>query len=277
MPKNDLVSIIIPLYNGASFILETLDSCKYQSYTNIEVIVVDDNSRDQSAEIVKNYISSDSRFQYLYKENSGMTATRNYGYKFAKGEFVIFLDHDDKLETKYIENKLKLADNYDVIAANAKMFNNKGEMLGMASSIYSDVIEEVLTYTYGKITAPAAYMVRKQFIDTHRIQFKEYLSSIADKEFILELALNGARFAQDDSEDGILWYRSDETGFSYRLTEKLIDDNALFYDYLKEENHINYHDLKRYLLRGYAILYKSYFKVGNYRKFALYLIKYIFS
>lgn len=100
-------SIIIPLYNKERQIAQTLDSVLAQSVTDFEVVVVDDGSKDGSAEIVKGY--SDSRIHYIYKENGGVSSARNRGIKEAKGEWILFLDGDDLLDVNalYVFNKLK--------------------------------------------------------------------------------------------------------------------------------------------------------------------------
>ena len=86
-------SIVIPTYNRAGFIGATLDSVLAQEYPDFEVLVVDDGSKDNTAEVVGGY--SDPRIQYLPKENAERGAARNYGLAQAQGEYVLFLDSDD--------------------------------------------------------------------------------------------------------------------------------------------------------------------------------------
>lgn len=91
----DLVSIIMPSYNTAKFIDETIESVLKQTYTNWELIIVDDCSTDNTDEVVKKYLS-DSRIKYLKNEkNSGAAVTRNYALREAKGRWIAFLDSDD--------------------------------------------------------------------------------------------------------------------------------------------------------------------------------------
>jgi glycosyltransferase involved in cell wall biosynthesis len=88
-----MVSVVIPAYNATRFIKHTLDSVLAQTYTDYEIIVVDDGSADNTGEIVKSY---GNKVRYVYQANAGTTAARNTGIKVAKGEWIAFLDHDDE-------------------------------------------------------------------------------------------------------------------------------------------------------------------------------------
>ncbi|WP_343565955.1 glycosyltransferase family A protein [Sphingobacterium sp.] len=97
-----LVSIIIPCYNNADTIRETLDSVYNQSYKNIEVIVVDDGSLDNSGERIRERQIQNPNLILLTQENSGPAAARNYGASISTGHYLVFLDGDDKIHTDYI-------------------------------------------------------------------------------------------------------------------------------------------------------------------------------
>ena len=92
-----LVSIIIPAFNAGRYLAETLDSCLSQTYSNIEVIVVDDGSTDDTAGISAAYSIRDPRVISLHQSNSGQCSARNHALQTAKGEWVWFLDSDDLL------------------------------------------------------------------------------------------------------------------------------------------------------------------------------------
>ena len=108
---NPLVSIIIPTYNRANLIGETLNSIKAQTYTNWECIVVDDGSTDQSDRVLEIYCKKDHRFQFYNrpeKRPKGANACRNYGFKKSKGVYILFFDSDDFM----LKTKLELQLNY---------------------------------------------------------------------------------------------------------------------------------------------------------------------
>src|SRR6187431_937929 len=93
-----VISIIIPTYNRANLIGETLDSILAQTYQNWECIIVDDGSDDNTEEVVNSYVKKDSRFQYHQRPHDrprGGNAARNYGFELSKGEFVNWFDDDD--------------------------------------------------------------------------------------------------------------------------------------------------------------------------------------
>lgn len=92
--EKDLLSVVIPTYNRASTILRAVGSALEQGYSPIEVIVIDDGSKDNTAEVMKNY-QSDPRVRYIRQENSGVCGARNHGIRIARGEFVAMLDCDD--------------------------------------------------------------------------------------------------------------------------------------------------------------------------------------
>lgn len=119
------VSIIIPCYNQAEFIEETLLSVFNQEHNQWECLLIDDGSTDNTAEIVKKWVEKDNRFQYYKKENNGVSAARNFGLQKAKGEFIQFLDSDDLLAPNKIALSLKSIQEQDVdiVCTNYFMFS----------------------------------------------------------------------------------------------------------------------------------------------------------
>ena len=103
-----LVSIIIPLYNKADFMAETIDSVLAQSYQNFEIILVNDGSPDHSEKIALDFVKKDQRISYLAQTNQGVSVARNNGIKQAKGQYILPLDADDTIAKDY----LKLAVNH---------------------------------------------------------------------------------------------------------------------------------------------------------------------
>lgn len=89
------VSIVVPTYNRAHLIEETLASVAVQTFSDYEVLVIDDGSKDNTAEIMKRWCDKDSRIRYVQQPNGGVSSARNHGLRIAQGEFVAFLDSDD--------------------------------------------------------------------------------------------------------------------------------------------------------------------------------------
>lgn len=124
--QDPLVSIIIPAYNRADLIGETLESFLAQTYKNWECIVVDDGSTDNTKEVVQKYVEKDSRIKLFDRppaHNSGGNGARNYGFKVSKGDYVQWFDSDDLIIPISLERFIhNFDDRYDLIVAEAKFF-----------------------------------------------------------------------------------------------------------------------------------------------------------
>lgn len=118
MAFSELISIIVPVYNAASKLNNSIESIINQDYNNFEVIMVDDGSTDDSAFLIKEYIKNDNRIKYIYKSNGGVSSARNLGIKYSKGEWVLFIDADDKLAPNALSVFLK----YIRLNRNVKIF-----------------------------------------------------------------------------------------------------------------------------------------------------------
>ena len=105
--EHPLVSVIVPAYNAESFVERTLDSILTQTYTNIEVLVVDDGSQDRTAEIVESFVEKDSRVILLKQENSGVAAARNLAIRKSKGEYIAPIDADDIWYPQKLEKQVQ--------------------------------------------------------------------------------------------------------------------------------------------------------------------------
>ncbi len=108
MNNKALVSIIIPAYNVAPYIEKCVKSICNQSYSNIEVIVINDGSTDDTDCVVRKISEIDNRIRYFSRDNAGVSATRNFGIEQSKGEYLIFVDGDDFLSTVFVENMIGL-------------------------------------------------------------------------------------------------------------------------------------------------------------------------
>lgn len=107
MTNNKLVSIITPCYNGGKYISATINSVLSQTYEDWEMIIVDDGSADDSADIVKGFAKEDSRIILIQQENAGSAAARNNGIRHAKGRFIALLDADDLWDPDFLRQQLR--------------------------------------------------------------------------------------------------------------------------------------------------------------------------
>ena len=98
-----MISVIVPVYNVEEYLEECLESIQHQTYTNIEVILVNDGSTDRSKEICEQYCEKDIRFKLINQENQGQSVARNRGVKESVGQFIMFVDSDDVINTNVLE------------------------------------------------------------------------------------------------------------------------------------------------------------------------------
>ena len=115
---NDLVSVVVPVYNTENFLARCLDSLIQQSYKNLEIIAVDDGSTDNSAKILEEYKVRDARIKVFHKINNGGGATSavSFGVKQANGDYVAFVDSDDYVDKDFILNFCSNIGDADVLA-----------------------------------------------------------------------------------------------------------------------------------------------------------------
>lgn len=108
-----LVSIIIPVYKSENFIANAVASVQKQSFTDFEILLIDDGSPDNSLSVCNDLASSDSRIKVFHKENGGLCSARNLGIANATGKYIAFLDHDDEYMDGYLEDNISLIEKYN--------------------------------------------------------------------------------------------------------------------------------------------------------------------
>ena len=142
MNESPLISVIVPVYNVEEYLTQCIESIINQTYTNLEIILVDDGSTDQSGKICDEYAIKDDRIQVIHKENRGVGSARNVGLDTSKGEYVSFVDSDDYVDKNYIKILLKqmLEHNVQVSICNLAITDKKNTTIR-----YKDKINGVIT------------------------------------------------------------------------------------------------------------------------------------
>jgi hypothetical protein len=150
-----LVSIIVPCFNQAQYLDEALQSVFDQTYENWECIIVNDGSPDNTADIAQKWVKKDSRFNYLYKTNGGVSSSRNLALQRAKGDYIQFLDSDDFLNKEKLELSLNLIkvgyeNDIKIIVSDFRMFvDSPNKTLNPYCSLNSEVLNfESLLYSW---------------------------------------------------------------------------------------------------------------------------------
>ncbi len=178
MKDNNLVSVIVPVYNVERYIKECIESILQQTYKNIEVIVVDDGSPDKSAAIISKISKKDPRVRLITKENGGVSSARNVGLDNANGEYVVFVDADDFLAKDFVEYMLHLCDiSKSDICVSKCHFENNCEKQNEIDRIEVMSSEKATAYFLSPDTiiySPNC-IIKKDFIDKHNFRFSTLL------------------------------------------------------------------------------------------------------
>lgn len=177
-------SIIIPVYKVENYLQECIESVINQTYSNWELILVDDGSPDRCGEICDEYAAKDQRIRVIHKENGGLSSARNAGLNMANGDYVIFLDSDDYwyLSTmlEEINEKIDKCDPDILIFGMLKYFQNQNRLesvpLPVCSVVENFSFEKKIEYLilkniYSACACDKVY--KKELLDTNEIRFKE--------------------------------------------------------------------------------------------------------
>jgi glycosyltransferase involved in cell wall biosynthesis len=180
-----LYSIIVPIYKVERYLEKCIDSLLHQTYKDIEIILVDDESPDKCPEICDKYVELDNRIKVIHKKNGGLSDARNKGLEIARGEYVLFVDSDDYIERDTCEHFCSYAEKkYDIIIGDA-IVENGHEIFHIEPSdvVYSG--KEYLKKALLQKKAPMATWLniyRREFLLDHNLQFK-YGILHEDEEF----------------------------------------------------------------------------------------------
>lgn len=184
------VSIIIPVYNGEKTIERCLLSIINQSSKMIEeIIVVDDGSIDRTSDIIRFLIEKDARIHLIQKKNGGVSSARNTGIHHAHGEYLMFVDGDDKIKKDLVENLIKSIDVYDMAIAGIELHQDSQISNIGINAVLSDksVMEK-----YGRevpgllINGPWSKLYRRSIIEKNKLLFDETLSLGEDTVFVFQ-------------------------------------------------------------------------------------------
>lgn len=264
--EKGLVSVIIPVYNTGVILTETVNSVLNQPYTQVELLLIDDGSPDQTLSTI--ILPNDDRVIKIWQDNQGMARSRNNGLAKARGEFIFFLDHDDIIEPDFITeriNYLHLHPETGFAGGPIKTFPNN---IRYYTSAAVNVEEEVLFFNPSFLTTPSSYIFRKSVLDNHGIRMNEKLSSTADRFFLLQLSKVTSGGVVNK---GALLYRISAGGFSQIIKAPLIYDNELFYTELKKYDLLPSTNTSWFKCQYFWGLGIGFFKVKKYYRSLKYL------
>ena len=191
MPK---VSIIIPAYNVGHTLSTCLETVISQTFKDIEIIVVDDGSKDDTKKIIKEYAALDSRIVPIHQENRGVSSARNVALSVASGEYIIFIDSDDSVTNEYVDELMRWSD-YDFVTAGYKYQTADGswflrefeDITATKDDVQQNPSRFLGKYYFG---SPWATLMKKKIIDEHTLKFDESIHCGEDTLFITQYLMH---------------------------------------------------------------------------------------
>ncbi|WP_194976841.1 glycosyltransferase family 2 protein [Aquiflexum lacus] len=224
---NPLVSIIIPVYNKAAFVRETLESALGQTYPNIELVLMDDGSTDGSFEILKEYFAKyPNKIQLIDQENQGVSVATNVGIAAAKGEYIQFLDADDILTTDKINNQIKLLEGQSkatISICEWKLFHQApNQAFSIPYQVFHDFdsgLDLILRFwNFQEMMAISSYLVHESLIKK-AFPWDESLTINQDGEFFIRVLTQAEKVLFEPN--GKVFYRKPgEYNVSQQKSEK---------------------------------------------------------
>jgi glycosyltransferase involved in cell wall biosynthesis len=194
MPK---VSIIIPVYNKSSYIANTLESVLHQTFSDYEVVAVNDGSTDGSLEILNEYANKDARFHIIDIPNGGVSNARNVGLSHASGDWIQFLDGDDLIDQDYLKEAVKKAEETkaDIVFTDFWMVNTVGEKQKNIKVLEQGITDQAglcrcfMEYQYrnGYFGYPSNKLVSKNLLRTSNAKFQTNIKLAEDLDFYANL------------------------------------------------------------------------------------------
>lgn len=209
----ELISVIIPVYNVAAYLPQCLDTVLSQSYSNLQVILIDDGSTDNSGAICDEYASKDPRVVVIHQKNGGAAAAKNAGLRAATGKYLSFVDSDDYLEPGAYEHMLQLLRTHNA---------------DVAQCAYRDVFKNTSVDQLGTL-GKEEYDVRSYM----KLYTTDWTCGLMTDKLYVRTLFDGIFF-----EEG---HKIDDEYFTYRgmmNAQKIVRDNFVIYNYRKRRSSV---------------------------------------
>lgn len=194
---NPMVSIIVPIYNTEQYLRRCVDSILNQEYTDFELLLIDDGSRDDSGKICDEYAQKDERVRVIHKENSGVSDSRNCALDLAKGKYIQFLDSDDWITPDATRLFVRSAEEYHCDMVISDFYRVSGERLSSKGDIEEDGVLTQEEFAAHMMENPADFyygvlwnkLYRREIIEQHHLRMDTKISWCEDFMFNLEYTL----------------------------------------------------------------------------------------
>jgi glycosyltransferase involved in cell wall biosynthesis len=196
--KDNLISVIVPVYNTEKYLSNCLFSIINQSYQNIEIICINDGSTDSSLDICNKFKKLDNRFTIYTKQNGGVSSARNLGIEVSKGAYITFVDSDDTIDQHMVEH---LYNKIVLFAADASTcglieYSEMGDKLSQSNNFNDTLLNNIKSLNFFSKyhrNGLCGKLLKKQLIDTPNIRFNESLNISEDLLFCCEYFLKSKK------------------------------------------------------------------------------------
>lgn len=240
------VSIIIPVYNAEHYLEDILSDLISQTYQNIEIIIINDGSKDRSAEIIQEFARKDNRIQYILTENGGPSRARNLGLEIAQGEYIRFVDADDRLPLDSIQDMIDAIEKNteaDIVIGNYTIDNQQKYFTGIeieeglleSKEFAEQFIKRMKTFYFG---VPWNKLYKREIIENYQLRFNESMIWCEDVFFNIEYYSKCSKMYILNAPDGVYTYCTRDTGITSGISKKSIEEideiEALRYQYMKK-------------------------------------------
>ena len=181
---NPLVSVIIPMYNAEKFIDKCVTHLVHQTYKNLEIIIVDDGSTDNSVAVCEKWAESDKRIKVICQENAGPSVASNTGLDAAHGEWIHFHDHDDFVNLDYFEKMMNAAilTDADILCGEVNQPDYNFPVFDKIE-ICTHMADKILTVRANKFKPAWRYVYKKEFLDRTNLRFEPAIFGAQDLIF----------------------------------------------------------------------------------------------
>ena len=204
--ERDLISVIVPVYNVAPYLRECLDSVIRQTYDALQILLVDDGSRDGSSAICDEYAAKDERITVVHQKNQGVSAARNAALDLANGKYVVFVDADDILPENAYESMLRERNNAELLACRSAKIDSAGKKISESQSGATQHISnrEMLWYLFWEDTyGYQGYIWDKLFVNSiiqkNQLHFDRMIKLNEDRLFLVDYLCHCNRVGFSDT------------------------------------------------------------------------------
>lgn len=255
LDNTPLVSVIIPVYNGANYLAQSIECTLNQTYKNLELIVVNDGSTEAETEqIALNYRGKDPRIKYFYKENGGVATAVNFGVSKSEGEYICWLSHDDLMPADKIERQIASISNLNqpaktITYGKSIIIDEKGKIRPIKTAIFKvskrgfktpSEYFKIKHLIYSTLLIPRSFLVENPMVPDLRYS-QDFYS-------FFQMLVAGYRLVY--VKTATTYYRVHHSQGSFSMRKELAHDaeyeNKTFVEYAKKTN--DKHFLKKYLM-----------------------------